>query len=90
MRLWKNMISSLADYKTSRKGFSRMVDNLQGSLDAGEFRDKELVSEWYDRWTDLETWRAADGDAVRYSEVAGIVEAMQQFLEERLRQFEGG
>jgi hypothetical protein len=55
-------------------------------LCVGEFRDKTLVSEWYDRWTDLETWRAADGDRVQYPDVAGIVEAMKRFLEDKLKE----
>jgi hypothetical protein len=89
-RLWKSMISSIDDYTTNRTGFSRMVDKLQGILDAGEFQDKTLVSDWYDRWTDLETWRAADGDSVRYPDVSGAVEAMQRFLRDKLREVETG
>ena len=89
-RLWQRMISSLETYKARGVGFSRMVDDLEGFLDAGEFHDKILVSDWYDRWGDLETWRAADGDEVRFPDVAGALAAMLDFLRKKLREVDEG
>lgn len=85
-RLWERMISSLDDYIARRTGFSRMVDDLEGIIDSGEYRDNVLVDKWYDRWTDLETWRAAaEGSDVQYSDVAAAVQAMHKFLKDELR-----
>jgi hypothetical protein len=83
-RIWQRTISSIEAHRSSRTGFSKMVGDLEGGLDAGEFRDKSLVSEFYDVWTDLETANALEGDKVRYAEVAASVDAMYRFLTDKL------
>jgi hypothetical protein len=83
-RLWKKMIATIDDYKRQSTGFSRLVGELEGALDAGEFYDKTLVEEWYSHWTDLEALRATRGDAVPYSETIDVVDAMEHFLRGKL------
>jgi hypothetical protein len=81
-RLWTSMVSMLEDFKAGRIEFARMVGNLEGTLDAGEYHDKSLTDQWYARWTDLETVNALEGNNVRYEDVAESVDAMLQFLRE--------
>jgi polysaccharide pyruvyl transferase WcaK-like protein len=83
-RLWERMITVIDEYKAKRTGFSTMVGELEGSLDAGEFRDQALVDEWYRHWTDLEVIRATAGDSAGYTDVSEAVETMQQFLRDKL------
>ena len=83
-RLWTSMVSMLEDFKAGRIEFARMVGNLEGTLDAGEFHDKSLTDQWYDRWTDLETVNALERNNVRYEDVAEAVDAMLQFLNDHL------
>src|SRR5437867_10599738 len=85
----KRMISSLDAYRSSRTGFYKMVGDLEGGLDAGEFRDQTLIREFYDLWGELEIARALDGDAVPFAEVDDEVDAMQRFLRDTLRAAEG-
>jgi hypothetical protein len=88
-RIWKRMISSLDAYRSSRTGFYKMVGDLEGSLDAGEFNDPGLSREFYDVWGDLEVARAIDGDNVRYAEVDDKLDAMERFLRDKLSEAEG-
>ena len=88
-RIWKKMISSVDAYRSSRTGFYKMVGDLEGGLNAGEFRDKQLVRDFYDVWGDLEIARALDGDAVRYPEIDDPLYEMERFLREKLAEAEG-
>jgi len=88
-RIWKTMISSLDAYRLDRTGFYKMVGDLEGGLDAGEFRDEKLIRDFYDVWGNLEIARAIDGDAVPYAEVDDHLDAMQRFLREKLAEVEG-
>jgi hypothetical protein len=83
-RLWERMITVIDEYKVKGTGFSTMVGELEGNLDAGEFRDQALVDEWYRHWTDLEVIRATAGDSAGFRDVSEAVETMQQFLRDRL------
>src|SRR2546425_1463289 len=83
-RIWNRMISSLDAYGSSRTGFYKMVGDLEGGLDAGEFRDQTLIREFYDLWEELEIARALDGDAVPFAEVDDKVDAMRRFLRDKL------
>jgi hypothetical protein len=87
-RIWQRMISSLDAYQLSRTGFDKMVGDLEGGLDAGEFRDEKLIRDFYDAWENLEIARAIDGDAVPYAEVADDVVAMDRFLRDKLNDAE--
>lgn len=88
-RVWKRMISSIDAYTSTRTGFYKMVGDLEGGLDAGEFHDQTLVREFYDVWGDLEIARAIDGDNVRYAEVDDPLDAMERFLRDTLSESEG-
>jgi len=88
-RVWKRMISSIDAYRSSRTGFYKMVGDLEGGLDAGEFNDQTLVRGFYDVWGDLEIARAIDGDNVRYAEVDDPLDAMERFLRDKLNDAEG-
>jgi len=84
------MISSIDAYRSTRTGFYKMVGDLEGGLDAGEFKDQTLVRGFYDVWGDLEIARAIDGDNVRYPEVDDPLDAMERFLRDKLNEAEGG
>jgi hypothetical protein len=88
-RVWGRMISSIAAYRATRAGFYKMVGDLEGGLDAGEFHDQTLVREFYDVWGDLEIARAIDGDNVRYAEVDDPLDAMERFLRDKLSEAKG-
>jgi hypothetical protein len=88
-RIWKRMMSSIDAYRATRTGFYKMVGDLEGGLDAGEFHDQTLVREFYDVWGDLEIARAIDGDNVRYAEVDDPLDAMERFLRDKLSDAEG-
>jgi hypothetical protein len=88
-RIWKRMISSLDAYRSSRTGFYKMVGDLEGGLDAGEFHDQTLIRGFYDLWEELEIARSLDGDAVPFAEVDDKVDAMQRFLRDELSDAEG-
>ena len=88
-RVWKTMIASIDAYRSTRTGFHKMVGDLEGGLDAGEFRDKQLIRGFYDLWGDLELARALDGDAARYAEVAEPLDTMERFLRDKLADAEG-
>lgn len=82
-RLWRRMIALIDEFRVAKVEFFSLVGELEGALEAGEFRDKDLVSKWYDLWTPLEILRA-DGDEVVYEQVAAELEAMRRFLLENL------
>jgi len=89
-RLWERMIAAIDEYKANGTGFSTMVGELEGNLDAGEFRNRALVDEWYRYWTDLETIRAVAGDSVGYSDVSEVVDTMHRFLSDKLVEHRAG
>jgi hypothetical protein len=67
-------------YRNRRIGFSEMVGELEGALDASEFDVKETVDRWYDLWIPLETLRAVYGDAVDPDDVRPDIQLMDSFL----------
>ncbi len=83
-RLWLNMLEMIEDYRKGAVSFPQLVGQLEGALDAGEFRDERLVEQFYDFWQALEITNAVRGNAVTYQEVMEDVEAMQRFLLEQL------
>jgi hypothetical protein len=82
-RLWLRMLKMIERYQEGAISLPQLVGELQGALDAGEFRDVELVDRFYDFWQPLEITNAVRGNAT-YEEVAKDVEAMQNFLLENL------
>jgi hypothetical protein len=83
-RLWLSMLEMIESYWKGVKSFPQLVGNLEGALDAGEFRDQALVEQFYNFWQPLEITNAVRGNEVAYEEVARDVEAMQNFLLEHL------
>ena len=85
-RLWREMLQSIDEFRSGKTGYFQFVGKLESALDAGEFRDKQLINTWYDHWTPLEIVRAQKGDAVSSAEVDGYIEAMKKFLCDALNQ----
>ncbi len=46
------------------RDFYSIVGQLEGALGAAEFKDKSVISEWYDYWTPLEIRRAVEGNQI--------------------------
>lgn len=92
LRLWGQMLRAVEDYRVGRKDFPSLVGELQGAMDAGDFRDYSLVKEWYALWTPLETYSAlcSEGllppasDLEAREKLEADVDAMYRFLERHL------
>lgn len=76
------LIQSYIDGETS--DFYSLVGKLEGALDAAEIKDKELVTQWYDFWTPLETRRAIEGNQVAREKAIQELETMKHFLKEMI------
>ena len=79
-RLWAGMLRAIRDYRTGRVSLRGLVTELEGSIDVGEFADRNLLEEFYSRWGSLETWLALHGDDVGYDETKGDVDRMEEFV----------
>lgn len=79
-RLWLSMLKSIHDFRKGKLQYSDFVSELEGALDAGEFHDKDLVEQWYDLWTPLESIRAKNGNTVTIDEVNEYLFNMETFL----------
>jgi hypothetical protein len=78
--LWCNMIGSIEDFRKGKIQYSTLVYGLEGALDAGDFKDKTLVGQWYDYWTPLEILSATKGSNVTIKEVDKYLQDMESFL----------
>lgn len=88
VRLWKKMVDFLEEYRNDKRSLESLVDTLENSLDAGEFKDQELVRNWYKFWTPLETYRAVKLDQNEPAipeEIMPQIEAMRSFLTDKLK-----
>lgn len=83
-RLWLRMLEMIESYREGAISFSDLVGELEGALDAGEFKNGELIDRFYDFWGPLEITSAVKGQNATHEEVARDVEAMQNFLLEHL------
>jgi|SRR5882672_11269553 len=83
-RLWLRMLKMIERYREGAISLPQLVGELEGALDAGEFRDPALIDRFYDFWGPLEITNAVKDDTATYEEVAKDVEAMQNFLLEHL------
>ena len=52
--LWKHMIEATEGYLTGHRSLAELINALEGSLDAAEIKDKDLVHEFYEYWDPLE------------------------------------
>jgi hypothetical protein len=84
-RLLQNMLSAMSSYRQGKMPFSRMVGELEGALDAGDFKDEDMLKTWYDVWTDLETLNALSGDSVSLAEVSADLSKLESLVEGLLR-----
>lgn len=81
------MIQVIGDYKNNAINFSKLVSELHGALQVGEFKDEELVKEWYNLWGSLEIHNAVKldkGEPIIKKEIIKDVEKMRNFLLEKL------
>ncbi len=85
LHLWKKMISIIENYQIGKISYNDMVGELEGTLDAGEFNDQELIEKWYDLWTPLEIERAKDERTIKKTEIKQYIKAMKAFLEDVFR-----
>jgi hypothetical protein len=84
-RLWKNMIDLIESYLSNEtQDFFNVVGKLEGALDASEIKDKDLIEQWYDFWTPLETRRAVEGNEVDKIKAIEELRAMKEFLVKHL------
>lgn len=79
-RLWQQMLQIIEDYLSKKILFSEMVGNLEGALDAGDFKDANIREKWYDLWTPLEISRATGEDS-NGPDVQKNIFKMKNFLE---------
>lgn len=64
-KLWENMIGLIDSYlNDENRDFYAIVGKLEGALDASEIKDSNLINQWYDFWTPLETRRAIEGNSL--------------------------
>ena len=81
-RLWNRMLELIDDYHRKKISFSDLIYGLEGSLDAGEFRnDENIVRQWYDCWTPLEILYATKNSRVTDQDAEEYLDAMQKFLQ---------
>jgi hypothetical protein len=78
--LWRNMISIIENFRKGKIQYATLVYGLEGSLDAGEFKNKTLVKQWYDYWTPLEILSATTGDNTTIEDANKYLVAMEMFL----------
>ena len=84
-RLWKNMIDLIESYLNNEtQDFYGIVGKLEGALDASEIKDTDLINQWYDFWTPLETRRAVEGKEVNKAKAVQELAAMKAFLVKHL------
>jgi hypothetical protein len=80
-RLWMSMIDKIQSYVEGKNNdFHGLVGELEGALDAGEFRNEELIKGWYDVWTPLEIRRSIEGNNVKRIEAIQELETMKKYL----------
>jgi hypothetical protein len=82
-RMWAQMIKSIERYRKGELNYTDLIYGLEGSLDAGEYQDKELIGQWYDYWTPLEILSADKGDSTTIEEVINYLSEMEVFLKSK-------
>lgn len=78
------MIKSIEDFQINLISYPELVYDLEGSLDAGDFENKELIERWYKFWGPLEILYATKGENVSIESANKYVLDMQSFLKEIL------
>ena len=79
-RLLCDMLQLVEQHRQGRLKYYDFVGALEGTLDAGEFRDRDFVERWYDLWTPLESARAQRGNDVCAADVESYLSNMEEYL----------
>lgn len=79
-RVWQSMINAIEDFRKGKILYTSLVNGLEGSLDAGEFKCQLLTGEWYDYWTPLEILSATKGDSTTIENADKYLIEMEAFL----------
>ena len=75
------MIDLIESYLNNEtQDFYGIVGKLEGALDASEIKDNDLIHQWHDFWTPLETRRAVEGKEVNRTKAVQELAAMKEFL----------
>jgi hypothetical protein len=83
-RVLQGMLREIRSYRTGQTAFPKLVRDLEGLMDAGEFKNAAFVNAWYDHWTPLEVRSALDGDRVDVAALLPELDRMAQFIERTL------
>ena len=81
--LWNGMLKFIEDFRKGKLQYYDLVYELEGALDAGEFKNKNLVEQWYKFWVPLEILSAQKGNSVTIEEVNKYLSDMESFLRSR-------
>lgn len=80
-RLWQSMIDLIQSYLDGEtEDFYNIVGKLEGAFDAAEIEDSDLINQWYDFWTPLETRRAVEGNNINKAKAIEELISMKNFL----------
>ena len=82
-RLWRIMINLIEDFRKGKISYTALVYGLEGALDAGEFKDRIMIDQWYDYWTPLEILSATKSDTTTIEEIGEDLSAMDFFLKSK-------
>lgn len=89
-RLWQGMLQLVEEFQQGKLSYYEFVGKLESALDAGEFKDRDLIDRWYDVWTPLEIARAQMGNSVNFDSVGHYVSDMKNFLKTVLDESHSG
>ncbi|WP_379092762.1 hypothetical protein [Pedobacter sp. UC225_65] len=83
-RLWNRMLKSINDFREGNLHYFDLIGELEGALHAGEFKDQELIEQWYEYWAPLEILNATKGDSVTIENADKYLLEMEVFLKGKL------
>ena len=78
-KLWNAMAVLCDQFLNGEIDLQSLVSGLQGRLDAGDFRDKELRDRWYSFWLPLEI-RNATGERDWSPDAAREVAELRSYI----------
>lgn len=74
------MIAAVDRHRTGKVELDELAAELHGAMQAGDFRDDDLVRRWHDRWGPLEEWRATEKARRVPRRIEECVDEMRSFL----------
>lgn len=83
-KLWHKILQSIEAFRKEEISYCDLVYSLEGTLDAGELKNEEIIKQWYDLWTPLEIWSATKGDRATIEDVDQRLSDMESFLKKVL------